>query len=310
MTVNLTCATDVLSSIGVDLTPDEVVDLRLRVIRKSTKAVVTTVNVGKSSEVYKDFGTLANDVYLLAVDVYNTLNFGDLNVPVNLDLTLNFEQLGIMDQTLEYPKVMTNAFMCSSYRVYLAQVTKNGANYTVERAVSYPTSVYSGNWAGNEMDFYPKKNTVNTPYESQVELFMGCSLLIKNLGLGWMTDFWGETPVAGGTASITINAVAGTVTIPEQYYMTTVYNGLKQDPYLISGSGTIDLTGPQPKMVIDYDLSNYGESWATYCYTNKYLITPLFHSTLTLTPAAVKMIRQAAAIGNNTPAEVKLLKNR
>lgn len=302
ITVDLSCTTDILAAVGLDLKPDEVVDLRLRVINKSDMKVVTTVNAGKSTESYSGLGALADGEYLFAVDIYSTINAGDFNVPVNLDLAIKFTQKGIINQTLEFPKVMTNQFACSSYRVYLAKVVKTGATYKIEKSVNYPSSVYSGFWSGVEMDFYPDKIT-STPYESQVKLFQGCTLMIQNLGLGWMNDFWGEDVKAGGSAEITINPVAGTINIPDQYYMTTIYKGQTQPVYNIVGSGTIDLTGQHPSMTISYDLVQNGTSLAGYCKDNGYLKNSTFEAKISLSPIAAKALRTKSSFKFNIPAK-------
>ncbi|MBK7131714.1 MAG: hypothetical protein IPH69_02515 [Bacteroidales bacterium] len=84
---------------------------------------------------------------------------------------------------------MTNQFVCSSYRVYLGYVTKTGTSYTFTKEVSKPVSVYSGVWYGVDK--------ADVDYDSEVETYQGCSLQIKGLVNGWMTEFWGEVIVKG-----------------------------------------------------------------------------------------------------------------
>lgn len=307
MSIDLTCATDVKTAIGVDLPADDVIDLRLLIIDAVPDTIEVAVDGAKSAESYKGIDTLADGKYRVAVDIFSTKNFGDINTPLKIDLTLKLAQLGLIDETFEFAQVMTNEFVCEGFRVYLADITKTGSKYVVEKNLVKPTSEYSGPWGGKEMDFYPKKDLVNVPYESQIEVYVGCDLMIKNLGLGWMNDFWGEVVIAGGSAVIGIDATAGTVTIAKQNYMITTYEGAVQPTYKIQGSGTIDLTGAKPKMVINYDLLQGTSNWATWCQTRGYIKTPNFVATIELDAATAKAIKQKMA-ASKVSSEVELAK--
>jgi hypothetical protein len=70
--------------------------------------------------------------------------------------------------------------------------------------------------------------------------------------VGFITEFWGEAIIDGGTFMMTWN-VDGTVDIPRQYIYTTEYKGDPYD-YEIKGSGTWDNCGSAPKLLINYDI--------------------------------------------------------
>jgi hypothetical protein len=100
----------------------------------------------------------------------------------------------------------------------------------------------------------------------------------------------------GGTANITINTGTGVVTIPNQFYCRTRFNGAVQPDYFIQGTGTYDATGAFPTMTITYDLLQNGVSMAA----QDPLSTPNFVATLTLNPAGLK--RLGNTVHFTTPA--------
>jgi hypothetical protein len=276
MHMDLTWETNALSVIGMEVDPLAAANLRLRILKEDkTTAAVTAINTA-AYETYAGFNSLANGKYYIAVDLTSTIDAGDFNAPLDIDIDLAFSQRGVQEVTYNFPAVMTNQFVCSTFRVYLGYVQKTGTSYTFTKEVSKPVSALSGVWFGLD-------NT-GFEYDSQVETFMGCSLQIKGLSYDWMSDYWGEVIVKGGSASITINTTTGVVTIPNQFYCRTKWNGAVQPDYFIEGTGTYDATGAFPKMTITYDLLQNGVSMAA----QDALSAPKFVATLTLDPAGLK----------------------
>ncbi len=269
--IGMSWSTDVLSAIGLDLDPDAVVDLRLLIIDPSDESIVDGED-GGSFEEYSGFNTLDDGEYLIAADIYSSINAGDFDAPVYLDIELDFEQLGILSQSISFPKVMTNEYQCDAYRTYLAKVTKVGTTYTIEKEVSYmaPSSI---TWNGTDGE-----------YPSEVSTVAGCDLLITGLNFGWMLDWWGEIIVDGGTVKYTVSG-SGAINIPLQYYCTTTWNGAVQTPYYIQGTGTLDESGNYPVMTIHYDI-NQGGTWiGNYCFLNYGWGTDGFDAVITTDPA-------------------------
>ena len=250
MLVDLSVETDIKTVIGLDKTADQTVDLRFLVIKKSDMSIVATVDDGAAAESYDGFGELADGEYILGVDIYSTINAGDFNKPISLSLSLHFDQLGMISETLGFPKVMTNANPCNLYRTYLASVKKVGAKYTVAKAVSFATPPVV-TWKGTD-DAYPSEVT-------GTESCTGKTL--KGLGFGWMLDYWGEIITSGGTLSYTISG--STITIPLQKYCKTTWKGAAQPEYSIQGTGTIDSSGAFPVWTIRYDFIQSGKSILT-----------------------------------------------
>ncbi len=276
--LKMTWSTNAMEAIGMDLDPLVAANLRL-LIRKADKTAQATVNTTGFEE-YNNWNTLADGKYYIATDISTTVDAGDFNSPIDISIDLAFGQRGVQNQTLNFPAVMTNKFVCSTYRVYLGYVVKAGSTYTITKEVTYPVSPYSATWYGID------KGDVD--YDSQVETYLGCSLQIKGLVYGWMVEFWGEVIVKGGSASITINPTTGVVTIPLQYYCTTKYNGVVQPVYNIEGVGTYDATGTYPKMTIKYTLIQGTDDWGQWMFDNGYMASNKFEAVLTLDPAGLK----------------------
>lgn len=87
------------------------------------------------------------------------------------------------------------------------------------------------------------------------------TIKVTGLGVGWMTDFWGEVVITMEEVTLKVDDLGLNVTLESQAYMTTTYNGADQDPYTIAGSGVID--GCSNTMTIRYGLTNYGIDWGT-----------------------------------------------
>lgn len=276
MTMDLTWESNALDVIGMEVDPLKVADLRLRILMSDkTTAAVKAINT-TGYETYSGLDTLADGKYYIAVDLTSTIDAGDFNAPIDISIDLAFSQRGVQNVTYNFPAVMTNEFVCSAFRVYLGYVTKTGTSYTFTKEVSKPVSALSAVWYGLD-------NT-GFEYDSQVETYMGCSLQVKGLSYEWMSAYWDEVIIKGGSASITINTTTGVVTIPNQFYCRTKYKGVVQTDYYIQGTGTYDASGAFPKMNITYDLIQGGVSMAA----QDPLSDPLFVATLTKDPAGVK----------------------
>src|SRR5665647_1464007 len=248
--IDLTVSTDVMTAIGLDKTADQVVDLRFLVLKKSDMSIVATIDDGAANESYSDFGTLPDGDYVLGVDIYSTINAGNFNKVLTLSLSLQFDQLGMINQKLDFPNVMTNINPCKLFRTYLANVKKAGAVYTITSAVSYFAPPVA-TWKGTD-DAYP----------SEVTTSLNCSgTTMTGLGVGWMLDYWGEIITSGGTLLYTVSGT--TITIPLQKYCMTTYKGAAQPQYSISGTGTIDNSGATPVWTIKYDFIQSGKSILT-----------------------------------------------
>jgi len=116
-------------------------------------------------------------------------------------------------------------------------------------------------------------------------------LKVSHLNEGFISDWWGETIIEGGTINMTVN-INGTVEIPRQYIFTTTWSGSPYR-YEIDGSGTWDNCGANPAMLIEYSVYYEGEN---ECYIAGYypsdLDAPFFTADISLATKSGKSARQ------------------
>lgn len=281
--------TDVLDQIGLDIDDDEAVNLRIIILNAADSSLWLAID-GSSYESFtyltdtlSDGSMLPDGDYIIATDVSSTIDAGDYDAPLTIDLTLDFYQPGVINNTLlTYEAAFTNEFVCASYRVYLANLTKSGDTYTFDDdAYSIPSSPVTGDWQGTDGEY---RN-----YESQIKSFINCDgLVISGFAFGLLQDpgWWGEPIVAGGTIPFDVDLDAGTIDIPFQYYCTTTYGGSLYD-YQIEGWGTIDMSGEYPTAIINYYIYQDGWDFSNYLYSAGVMTYPYFVATLTLDPAGL-----------------------
>lgn len=259
---------------GTEIDPDALADMRLLITNSPYTELVDGAD-GASFENYTMLGTMADGEYLVVADFYAALSS-----PIrDIDLSVSFEQLGVIDPfTFNFPTALNTAVVCPTNYFILAKIIKTGNSYTIEKVGEVPP--LTGAWYGTDTEF---------EYTSEVSTKLNCEgdYLISGLVYGWMADFWGEEIVAQEDVIIVIDEAAGTVTIPFQPYITTMYKDVEY-PYSIQGSGTIDTSGEYPVMSITYTLDQDGFNPSQWCFENKYMANPDFTATLTLDPTGLK----------------------
>lgn len=279
LSIDMTWTTDVADVIGLDLAPTEVVDLRLILVDKDGAIVKVADGAGFENLALSG---LANGNYTVGADIYSTINAGDFNEIVTLDISLELNQSGIINaEGYSFKGVMTNEFSCDSYRTYFGTLNVSGSTYAFTEDVSYyvpdPTTL-AGDWNGDDAG-----------YPSQVLTQVDGDLQVIGLNFGWILDFWGETVIDSSYVDVIVNWCAGEISIEEQNYMVTLYDG-KEYPYTIAGSGTFDISGDYPTMEIVYEVFQDGFSPSQWCFENGYMDAPKFVATLTLDPAGKKVV--------------------
>lgn len=302
LTVGMSWETDVAESVGLDLDPTEAVDLRLLLV-DSNGEIVDVADGSSFEELVLAGADLDDGEYRIATDLYSTINAGDYNALITLDIQLNFSQVGLIDTLISLPQAMTNQFVCENYRVYLASVTKTGSTYSLKKALAHPSSPHTGKWFGTDGQYLDGGAYVYP--ESKVETKIGCAgFLIYGLNNGWISDFWGEEVIDEGEVVYTFDQEAGTVNIDRQYAFTTLYSGAEY-PYEIEGTGTLDVSGEYATMTITYELFQDGFSPSQWGFENGYMESTKFTAVLTLAPPrtmAVGMLKTAKLTSSSVSA--------
>lgn len=259
---------------GTEIDPDALADMRLLITNSPYTEVIAAAD-GASFENYTMLGTMVDGEYLVVADFYAALPF-----PIrDIDLSVSFEQLGVVDPfSFDFPTALNSAVVCPTNYFILAKIIKTGNSYTIEKIGAVPP--LTGAWYGTDTEF---------EYPSEVAMKLSCEgdFLISGLVYGWMADFWSEEIIAQEDVIILIDEAAGTVTIPSQPYITTLYDDVEY-PYSIEGSGTIDTSGEYPVMSITYTLDQDGFNPSQWSVDNGYMVNPDFTATLTLDPVGLK----------------------
>lgn len=147
-------------------------------------------------------------------------------------------------------------------------ISSEPVTYTVELLKFNPIEItgFNGSWTG-----------VDAYYDSQITIEANgeTTLAVSGMSEGFISDWWGEPVVAGGTFTMDVNLMNGSVSIPRQHIYTTVWDGDNYD-YDIAGTGLWDNTGAAPTLVITYDIYYEGyptglaETYAAYLNDTPY----------------------------------------
>lgn len=316
MTISLTATTDINAQMGLDYTADKFLDLQLIFLNKSDMSVVTTVDAGNASEVFKAIDEFADGDYLIVAKLVDELDFGDIKKLVTIDLFLHFEQLGMINTILEFPKVMNDVNIGGTFQTVLCEVNKVGPVYTIKKAVAtylgnlQVPQVFIGKWNGGDAD------DDGSPFRSHIiGSVANNTLYLDSLNLEWMFGWWGEVVIKEYPIAVNFNYNAGTLTIAQQKHLETTYNGAPQYPYYVKTvatslkTSTFDLSGAYPVMNIYYDLIQDNKSIATICtsygWPHKY-----FTATITLDPAGKKIVTTPKGQNEAIKKAIEALKNK
>jgi hypothetical protein len=135
--------------------------------------------------------------------------------------------------------------------------------YTVKRIEFCPLTNGAadlvGSWAGDDA-FY--SSIITTAVN-------GSDFEISGMADGFISDWWGEPVVSGGTCTMIVKG-NGLVEIPRQYVFTTVYEGANYD-YEIEGTGKWENCGAKPRLVITYDIYYPGDAKGLAATYSSYL---------------------------------------
>ena len=140
---------------GTDIDPTALADLRL-LLTDSPYTTILGGADGGSFEAIVFLGTAPDGEYLIVTDFYDAMS-----APIrDLDLTLEFEQLGVIEPTaLEFPAAISTRSFCPSYYYVMAKIIKSGTTYTIEEVGEIsqnPITSWSGIDATDTYGQWPK----------------------------------------------------------------------------------------------------------------------------------------------------------
>ena len=197
--------------------------------------------------------TLADGMYYVTVGTNASINLGDQG-DVDLDVTIDFEQLGVFTDSYEFKAVfpISRANYCNN-GFKLLVVTKAGSAWTIDEYVE--TDPYLDTYGGT--DGYE-----TDLYGSAIEISAcGSDYYIHNINVPWMEDWWGEEVINIVPLQIILNP-DNSISIADQYYMTTSYDGALYDYNIVNVTGTWS-EAPALTLHIEYDMENGGSTVAS-----------------------------------------------
>ncbi|MGI0105330.1 hypothetical protein [Salinimicrobium sp. WS361] len=189
----------------------------------------TTVEVAVSTRSSKDRSievVIDEEETTATPDQYE---ISDLYIPANsfvgtITITSNFEAL---------PESGSTVLSLNLVGIEGSDASITHDTYEVElfRWCTTTLDEYVGTWTGPGAWNYP----------TQVETFLNedGELMMTGLMFGWIEIPWGEPIVTSQPVKLDVNLETGEITIAEQPYATTTYEGEPQAAYYLRGTGTI-----------------------------------------------------------------------
>ncbi|MBN2891955.1 MAG: hypothetical protein JXL97_08820 [Bacteroidales bacterium] len=264
-------AFDVYSPTGDIYDATDLADLILTIYDVAGDSIYDQVDGGSFEEVVLS-DTMPDGTYQVMVSFWSAMDPG---TDVDLNLFVDFYQIGVFSETDEFPAFFSlyTSQVCSEAYVMI-EIEKAGSTWT---SVDYvdPNAEFLGAYGGTDgadPDYL---------YDSEIVTSVcGTSLLITGINFGWMQDFWGEEIIASTPVIITLNG-DNTITIDDQYYITTEYSGAPYDYDIRDVVGTWADGGV---LHIEYDMYNTTDDYSvgTWCFDNGYSDYTYFIAEVTL----------------------------
>lgn len=234
---------------------------------------------GGSYENYVLSSDAMDGTYTIKTGFYSAMSFND---PVDLKLMLGYDQVGVFSDSQDFTGFISTATAEScDLEIFLAEIEKSGSTYTLSQNayVQYAldTSVFPGTYDGADGSL---GDGFDWQFSNPVTVALsGDDLTIDGLNYTWMSSIWGETVVSSTPVMMNLYN-DGTLEIPEQYYMTTDYDGSLYD-YSISGTGTWNSCNPA-SLHIEYEMNQDGFLVAQWLLDNGYSYTNYFIADISL----------------------------
>ena len=237
---------------------------------------------GSAEEVVFINADNADGTYYVTAGFYAAMDLGDQG-DVDLHLTFDYMQSGVFAESFEflnYFPISTATSCGEGFRVM--EIIKSGTSYTFADYVD-PLADFLGAFGGTdgyETSFLYASEVVTT--------VCGTNLLINGLNHGWMVNFWGETVLESMDLEITLNS-DNTISIADQYYMTTLYDGSEYPYNIINVSGTWAAGGV---LHIEYELDQEGFLVGQWGFDNGYSANPYYVADITLGAKSMSIINK------------------
>ena len=232
-------ASTITDNFGGEIGAYDAADLRLLLTAGPNVDTVLDGADGATAETYVLDGAAPDGEYYLVTDFYVASD-----IPVDLDITLTFDQAGIINgQTHNFSAGLNTSDFCADLHLVLAKVIKTGTSYAFEEIGEKSKVDYSpfvGTWSGNGswFEIFGYTSEVVTTLDADGGLW------VNGVAFQWFEGWWGEVIISNTPVKVTsYDPCTGDFVIAEQPYVVTTYLGDEQDPYGMSATGTISADG-------------------------------------------------------------------
>lgn len=200
-------------------TPEEgaSTEVEVRVTTKSSQERTVEVSVDESSTATADQYTISNLVIPAGSFV------GTVTVSANFDAL---------------PEEGSSVLVLNIDDIAGSNAVVEKGTFTVEMFRKCPIvlSEFVGKWQGQGA-----WGNTSLGYTTEVETFLNedGELMMNGLAFQWFQGWWSEVIVTNEAVKVDVDLETGEITIPEQFYITSTYNGDPQTPYNLKGTGMI-----------------------------------------------------------------------
>lgn len=117
-----------------------------------------------------------------------------------------------------------------------AVVEKGTLKVELFRECAIVLSDFVGKWQGQG-----SWGNTSLGYTTEVETFLNADgeLMINGLAFQWFTGWWGEVIVTNEAVKMDVDLETGAITIDEQFYITSTWNGDPQPAYNLKATGMV-----------------------------------------------------------------------
>ena len=257
----------VTDNYGEEVDANDLADLRLLITDVPYTGVVISEYEEGTFETFAFLGTYPDGEYYVVADLDAAMDISS-----DLDITLKFDQVGkINGESHTFTKALSTDYACSSNYNILAKVTKVGYDYTIEKVEMNNIESQAISWGGvDTYDAYAPDG-----WDSKIATAVDCDgTVMYGLNAEWMYNIWGEVIETEYPVIYTVDA-DGVVTIEEQDVFITSYNGTLY-PYTVSATGTMDDSGDETTMHLEYVLMQDGFDPGAYWFGEGAMDTPYY----------------------------------
>lgn len=206
----------------------------------NTSAVIATPEEGASTmvDVFVTTKSSSDRTVSVEVDPASTAPSGsyqisDIMIPAGafkgtMEISSSFDAL---------PEQGTTSLIINITGVENSEAIVEKGTFTVDLFRKCPIVLEElvGTWSG------PGSWSEDEGYETKITTFLNDDgeLMMNGMAFEWFTGWWGEVIVTNEAVKVDVDLETGEITIPEQFYITSTYNGDPQPSYNIKATGMV-----------------------------------------------------------------------